>query len=141
MRRTALALVMASILGTSQGADVRPVVNVGSKHLDTQEKFNERNLGLGLHLYNGERTAYTTLGAYNNSISRNSYYLGVGYKRGSTLAVGVEAGFVSGYTNGLAPFIVPTLWIGPAKLLYIPKIEGANKVHTIGFQVELPSLN
>lgn len=138
MRRAALALVMVATIGTTQGADVLPVVNVGSKHLDTEEQFNERNLGLGLHLYNSEHDAYTTLGAYNNSIRRNSYYLGVGYKLGSTLAVGVEVGMVSGYAKGLAPFVVPTVWIGPAKLLYIPKIEGANKVHTLGLQVELP---
>lgn len=142
IRNLLVALFIAAAHAEAKAADIGVIASLFSKHFDTDATFNERNYGIGVHLYNDAQSAYTTAGYYRNSLDKNSLYVGGGYKLGDVISVGIEAGLVSGYTKGrVVPFVVPTVWIGPAKLLYIPKIGEVNAVHTLGLQVEIVKFN
>lgn len=79
-----------------------------SRHLDSRDELNPHNPGIGIRFADGY-----ALGAYYNSINRESVYLGREWQwrlvgnTDASLNVGAVAGIVSGYKGGLHPLLVP----------------------------------
>lgn len=67
-----------------------------SKHLNTDEEFNERNPGFGISY--GSRSFGVIGGYYLNSIDTRTYYLGSEFMTsGSTVRAGLALGVTYGY--------------------------------------------
>lgn len=145
MKYLLVALAMLSMAAHAED-EIVPVLSVASHHFGDLsqelkrhklEGFNEFNYGLGLHLYNTEHDAYRTFGMYLNSLYETSFYAGAGWRSQGWLAYGIEGGIVTGYPKPVIPYVVPTLWLGPAKVIFIPEVKGINPANTIGLQVEI----
>lgn len=86
-------------------------LNGMSKHLQTDYKFNELNLGLGIAYRTSHRSSYI-LGYYRNSYGNITRYVGRSY----TFAdvgfgkYGVDIGLVDGYSQSMpVPDVVPVI--------------------------------
>jgi hypothetical protein len=125
-------------------------LTVGSKHLNTNQQFNESNPGVGITSEKIERktVSYRTLGYYKNSINKTSIYIGGGMKRkiiGNShfgIDVGFLGGIVSGYNSSIIPMGMLLMVIGSNKMKttvgYIPRInEQIPAVLTFNVQVKL----
>lgn len=102
------------------------------------EKYNENNSGAGLiYEWTDPETGkkkYFTGGMYNNSLGKDSYYVGGGIKNrllGSNdlyLDGGIIGGAMTGYNDSVVPALMPTLSLGnrlgAINLMYVPKIDG-----------------
>ena len=92
-------------------------INGLSKHLGSDVKYNERNYGAGLTLEDitsNNLVRSLTAGGYKNSNNRNSYYAAAGLgkrfplSRNVSADLGVMAGGISGYGDGISPALMPT---------------------------------
>lgn len=109
-------------------------INGFSKHLGTDQEYNEVNPGIGIIKHTGDKS-YATAGYYKNSFSEPSYYAGLGYdeKFGDDYyaKLGVVAGVVSGYKRKLTPMVLPKLSLGmknkgEVNLMYAPEYKDEN---------------
>lgn len=89
-------------------------ISLLSIHLHEARHYRGENLGLAYQCNSWE------VGAYKNSISRHSAFMG---KRFSHL----ELGLVSGYRKYPVPFILAYQDLGPIEIVAIPLVE---KAHT-----------
>ena len=105
---------MPSILDILQNGDYYLDINGKSKHLGTDEKFNEFNYGAGLTAEYGNNLA--TMGYYKNSLNNDSFYAGYGMKKrfgyDPYLDIGILAGGVTGYEDTITPLMLPLATIG-----------------------------
>jgi hypothetical protein len=112
------------------------VMHLTSKHI-SEKKYNEVNPGIGLR-YQG-----VIAGIYKNSFYRNSAYVGIekSLDLGKYVAVGFDAGFVTGYAIRVAPFVSPNIRVivGKNSLIvnFIPgfKFGHIKSVGSFGFSV------
>lgn len=139
------ALIIAGILliGVADQAgatEIRPVLNLASKHWDSDidREWNERNFGLGAHMYGSSENVFVSFGAYHNSEFHISTYGGIGYRspQWKGLRIGLEGLVVTGYERGTFVAPIPSIWVGPLKFNILPK-TGYQPVNVIGLQVEL----
>ena len=147
MGALAVALVLAMVLADmvdARGEDLYLNLHGVSNHLNTSEKFNESNPGVGLTY--GDKW-YGTVGTYFNSISRRTWYLGGGYsasifKYGAfEVKAGATAAVVSGYYISPAAIALATLTAGTEdyRLLlgFIPSYQAWPPIVTGSIQVKL----
>lgn len=100
-----------------------------SKHLGTDQKFNENNGGIGFIAPSGLLGGY-----YRNSLDKDSFYLGKEFKTGllgndkAGVDIGAILGAVTGYNKSVMPLALPELIgrIGDhnAALTMVPPIRG-----------------
>ncbi len=101
------------------------VIHAASYHPDVRS-YNEINPGIGFRSYNDK--TFFAIGAYKNSISKESAYIGAGIKVASykNVDVSLTAGIITGYILPIAPFVIPEFSVNfkNVKLLinYIPKV-------------------
>ena len=121
------------------------ITNLASKHFNTQQKFNENNLGIGIGLQL-PRNRSLQIGTFRNSINRDSLYLDYNksfpYKKmGHEYSPGISAGVTTGYLDFPVPYITPTFGVGKNGFnlifRYIPSIEGVTP-SMLGLQAEIP---
>lgn len=134
-----------SLLDILYNGDYSLNVNGKSKHLGTDEKFNEDNPGLGLMAEKDGK--FLTAGGYKNSFSKPSYYLGGGVKKrygGKDLYIepGILAGLVTGYEDKLTPMVLPMLSLGSydygaLNMMYAPRVKDKNPA-TLMFNYSIP---
>lgn len=108
------------------------VVHVASYHGDRSKVRNEVNPGLGLILKKSSSRWFTTVGVYENSNYRTSFYAGVGtdVPLVDHVALRFTVGVVTGYEVPLMPVLVPELVIerrgyGVA-IGFVPKLKFGN---------------
>jgi hypothetical protein len=109
MEPCAIALILASI------------------HLNTDEKFNEKNLGIGV------RCEQVEFGAYKNSINQLSIFTG---RRWGGENLGVRAGLVTGYYKPVVPYAAGYVKMWGVELTIIPPTQ--YNPTTIGISYEIP---
>lgn len=78
-----------------------------SKHYGTSQKFNEKNIGIGLTFNK------LSIGTYKNSLYKQSNYIAyelpkVFYKN---IHFGLDVGLVTGYNGSVAPLVLPAVTI------------------------------
>jgi len=130
--------------GIARGNDLYLNVHGASNHLNTSEKFNESNPGIGLTWGN---KWYGTAGTYYNSIYRKTWYLGGGYsasifKYGDfEVKAGATAAVVTGYYISPAAIALGTLTAGTEdyRLLLglIPSYQAWPPIVTASIQIKL----
>ena len=105
-------------------------INGTSRHLGTDVKYNENNIGVGLTAELDNKLL--TAGNYRNSFGKPSYYAGAGItkKFGNSIyaKLGLLGGAVSGYEKKLTPMVLPMASIGSKNLwelrmMYAPEYE------------------
>lgn len=72
-----------------------------------------------------------TIGAYRNSVGRNSVHAGWTWETADRRWA-LTAGVVSGYSRGrVGPLLIPSVRLGAARLSYLPKArrDGSHGVH------------
>ena len=109
-------------------------VNGASKHLGTNDKFNENNPGLGILAEKDGK--FLTAGGYKNSFSDPSFYVGGGLKKRygnkhAYIEPGILAGLVTGYEDPLTPMVLPMITaglydFGALNLMYAPEVKDKN---------------
>lgn len=133
-----VVLAGLSVRGVQAG-DLRPVLNLTSKHIGTKDDYNEQNYGAGIEYHIKRKRWYGMAGGYRNSEDSASWYMGVGHrglKLGTRhLKLGLEVGAVTGYDRAeVLPLAVPVLRVvDHLKVLYIPKY--GRSPHVIGLQM------
>ncbi len=110
-------------------------INGLSKHLNTDEPYNERNYGFGVtrEEVKDDLVKLLTAGGYKNSFDDNSYYAGAGmakrFGKGDYYAdLGGMVGGITGYEKAIEPMAAGLLSLGKkdlAKLnmMYAPETE------------------
>jgi hypothetical protein len=113
-------------------------INGLSKHLGSDETYNERNIGAGLtyerRKLGSDLVKALTAGGYKNSYNDNSFYVGGGLAKRFDLGkrlyadVGGVAGLVTGYEGGVNPMAMPMVGLGlkdlwKLRLMYAPETE------------------
>lgn len=86
-------------------------LNGVSKHLQTEYKFNELNLGLGL-AYKTSANSGWIMGYYKNSYNNITRYVGRSYKFRDIGfgSYGIDIGLVDGYSKSMpVPDVVPVI--------------------------------
>lgn len=126
-----MAIFLVMFVSNANAYNYSLNINGKSKHLDTTEKFNENNLGLGVLIE--EDNQFLTAGVYKNSVNRPSYYIGTGIQKpyGNKLLYfkpGILVGLVSGYDATLVPMVLPLVSIGNStygaiNVMYAPKVN------------------
>ena len=116
-------------------ADYYLDINGLSKHLGTDDEYNERNYGFGVtrEEVKDDLVKLLTAGGYNNSFSEPSYYAGAGmakrFGKGDYYAdLGGMVGGITGYEKAIEPMAAGLLSLGKkdlAKLnmMYAPETE------------------
>ena len=105
------------------------IVHAISYHADRAADYNERNFGIGLRVPVSDRTKLA-VGAYNNSLYRDSYYIGMSREmlRFSNVTVSIMAGIITGYQHTIMPVVAPevTLWSGNVgvSIMALPSVAG-----------------
>jgi hypothetical protein len=71
---------------------------VASKHINTNDKFNERNPGIGIEYHHSEDIVLVA-GEYRNSVWRDSFYAMAAYTplHIGFASIGVAGGIITGY--------------------------------------------
>jgi hypothetical protein len=98
-----------------------------SYHLDREQRFNERNPGLGIEHGLTENTR-AVAGFYKNSIYRESAYVGASWAPliAGNVRAGVVGGVITGYRISPAPMLVPVLMVEGkrigANILFVPPV-------------------
>ena len=111
-------------------------INGLSRHIDTDEDFNERNVGAGLSYETRKRASdiikSVGIGGYKNSYGDNSYYAagGLAKRFGKDLYadVGGVGGVVTGYEGGINPLVMPMVSLGmddlwKLRMMYAPETK------------------
>ena len=113
-----------------QNGDYYLDINGKSKHLGTDEKFNEDNKGFGVTTEYGNKLA--TMGHYRNSMYDDSYYAGMGFKKrfGDKYYtdLGLLYGAVTGYEDKVTPMVLPMVsfgvkGVGKLNMMYAPEYK------------------
>lgn len=76
------------------------IVHIASEHLGNgPTEFNEINPGIGLRVREGDRRTFMTIGVFQNSIDRTSFYAASVYDfaRSDRLAAAIGVGALTGY--------------------------------------------
>ena len=141
--RIILTLLFLVIPLLSSAAEYEAVVHVASYH-PTSRSYNEVNPGIGLRA--NLDTFFIEFGAYKNSISKVSKYVGAGRRvlAYGNVSLNLLAGVITGYTPDPVPFILPELSIRVKKvnllLVYIPEINarGVKTDSAFGLSVAVP---
>lgn len=120
----ACAAMAASLDQPADSPDIRIGLHLGSKHFQSEFKYNNVNPGLYV-VYDG-----WTAGGYYNSERRPSFYAGYTWEyRTKFLTPGLTVGAITGYKRAsVLPMIVPSISVGlteqvSARLTFIPKVE------------------
>jgi len=107
MKKIAVVLTSMLAIGAANAAELSVIGHGFSKHLDNHN-FNERDYGAGLRLENNDFAVQ--VGAYRNSVYKDSIYTGVDwspihYDLGSCfkLDAGLYAGGATGYKYPVLP--------------------------------------
>ena len=95
-KATLLIALLCPVLATA--GELWGTMMVGSKHLNTDRTYNERNFGLGLEYRLSDDWALVA-GRYKNSVYGHSTYLGAAYTP-LALSPWLRAGIVAGAVNG-----------------------------------------
>lgn len=98
-----------------------------SKHLGTDQKFNENNAGMGYKSEDGWLGGY-----YRNSLDKDSFYGGKEFQTdpliGDKLRLAIVLGLVSGYNKNVMPMALPEILYGDKQnetaLGLVPPIKG-----------------
>lgn len=88
-----------------------------SYHTDRSSHYNEFNPGIGLEYKLSNKFKFV-LGEYKNSIRRQSEYIGITYVPFEIkgVKIGFTMGLVSGYSDSIAPMILPVVGIEGQKV-------------------------
>lgn len=89
-----------------------------SRHLNTSERFNEANTGLGLEIPSNTESLRFGVGFFRNSYDRTSTYLGMSWRpvEFGPARIGILFGAASGYLNApVVPMAGLSIDIGPDK--------------------------
>jgi hypothetical protein len=128
MQRLLFTFVLALILATPVTAQPSIQVTLTSFHFDRKTDFNELNFGIGLGYDLGPATV--SIGVYNNSHNRATWYLAAErtWPEGNWVAVGGFVGVATGYKHPVIPVAAPALTWGTPKVrlrtAYIPVDQG-----------------
>jgi len=89
------------------------VVHVGSYHLGRDNDFNEVNPGLGMHFRVPGRSFFAAAGAFDNSLSHFSAYVGVGkdFPIAGPVAFRLTGVLATGYRYPVVPAILPEITV------------------------------
>lgn len=127
MKTTLLAASLALASSSTLAADAWVSATTVSYHLDREQRFNERNPGLGIE-YGLTENVRAVAGFYKNSISKESVYAGVAWTplKVEAVSVGLVAGAITGYRISPAPMAVPVLMVEGkrfgANVLFVPPV-------------------
>lgn len=129
-------IVLEGTINKAFGSEFAVELHGVSKHLEV-EGLNEVNYGVGLVYYDGQGTRYS-IGKYRNSFDEQSEYISAGpmLKLNKYVSAGVEGGLVNGYEDGVRPFLLPVVNVGPMRIRWMP--YPAN-VFTLSVEVPLVS--
>ncbi len=151
MRSLPICLALLLTIGAPAIAQEREsaqwwgVANVGSRHFNTEEDFNESNPGIGLE-WQWQPRHGVAVGYFRNSVDRDSFYALYQFTPlalGRHVRVGGMIGAVTGYPGyndgGLAPgggLVLKAEWerFG-ANLVYLPQVSGVTP-NTLGLQIK-----
>jgi hypothetical protein len=136
MKRTMMLLALLLPL-IAQAGDLWVTAMVGSKHYADSSKYNEQNFGLGLEYHVNEDWSLVG-GAYKNSLSKESHYLGAAYTPlhvTDSIKVGIVAGVIDGYKfnhGGPAPLLAGTIMVKLTdrvgfNLIFTPTVKNTNQ--------------
>ena len=138
-------IILVAILFSfnTQAAETWGVINTTSYHVNSKQKPNQNNYGVGIE-YHDESLVYLA-GAYKNSVDKTSVYGMIGWMPIEVGAVkmGVAAGVVNGYprmnNGGIAPAVVGMVSVEfekvGANVMIIPGYKDKAPL-TFGFQVK-----
>ena len=108
-------------------------INGKSKHLNTDDSFNEDNKGFGITATKGNDLVKILMaGGYKNSYDKNTYYAGGGlakrFGNKNYLDIGAVGGLVTGYNDSVSPMAAALLSLGKKdiarlNLMYTPKYQ------------------
>jgi hypothetical protein len=120
--------------------------NIAAHHFDRKAvdelHLNENNPGLGYEHVDPESGIRTLIGAYRNSIRKNSIYALMGYSplRAGDFSAGIVAGGVTGYDRPVAPAVGGLLsYDGPdygANVVLVPNVPSKNVYGYAGLQMK-----
>lgn len=138
--KTFRTVILILVLTASQAVNADSwTVSIGSKHLFTDDEYNEFNPGLGylkdLNSVIWYKPDYLTTGAYYNSIENISLYAGGGYQVFKRFSV--EVGIVTGYYHDLAIGAIGAIDLGKVRVLVLPPVPAVDSPLVLGFQVKL----
>lgn len=109
MKRTIAVLLGFLAISSAQAGELSLIGHGYSKHLDNHN-FNERNYGAGFRADTGD--IGIQIGAYRNSVHKDSVYVGIDWSPLSTktntcleFGAGPFYGFASGYKFAVTPVI------------------------------------
>jgi len=107
-------------------------LHIGSHHIPAKT-YNNTNPGLYYRTDEG-----WTIGAYRNSLRKNSVYAGYTWKFG---ALDVTTAGVTGYFHKVQPLLVPSLSLFTyqgvtPRIAYIPRVEKKIGSHVLHLMVE-----
>lgn len=104
----AVAAVFCGLFSAAAHAETWVSVMGASYHTDRAAGYNETNPGIGIE--QGDANLRAVLGYYRNSLSRDTFYLGLSHTpiRIGGIGIGYTAGLASGYPNQ-APLFVGAL--------------------------------
>jgi hypothetical protein len=107
-------------------------LHIASKHIPAK-RYNNSNPGA---YYRSDEN--WTVGAYHNSLRRNSVYAGYTLEHGR---FGVTMGGVTGYDHAVQPLFVPTVSLFTvqgvtARIAFIPRVEKRIGSHVLHLMLE-----
>ena len=122
-----LILIVFFIAGASElKAEAVLYVSTFSYHQNRAANYNEENFGAGLRYYvKNKDFNYINVGAFKNSESNTSKYIGVGWQWPvGQFNIGVNAGIIDGYSlNAVLPYVVPIINYKRVSLIFAPYPE------------------
>lgn len=102
-------------------------LHMGSRHLNTEEVFDESNPGVGYR--HGSGRVFLAAGYYENSLSRGTVYASLGRTlvQLGPVSLSLMSGVATGYYIPVVPFVLPELSVryGDAYIMasYIPRVS------------------
>lgn len=141
-------LLLALLISMSVRADNEwwGQFSVLSKHINTTERFNEKNYGAGIeYVFDQEHSIFA--GQYRNSDYRNSNYAGYAFTPlgWQSFRAGIMLGLVNGYANSsngnyllMSAFSIKTEWKKMGANVYvIPACDACETPAVVALQLRI----